>query len=374
MRAVKAVCTAGPAAVAIGVGLGFWPHRDARALDRPEKVFQVFQFPADKIPRVDGDPSDWDIVPDSYAVTTGELVDDSGKHDKPDPRTLDVKVKFGWVKGEHRLYVLYEATDDYWDFSQTGLHNDTFELVVDGDRSGGPLIAEQHPDAYDSEDTQFMTFQGVQAQNYHIFTPAVDKDWCMFWGPQGKWIKRMPWSNAAYKYDFKAGESGKLFLEFWITPFDYASPEGPEKSVPTQLAENKIIGLSFAVIDYDGVNKRDNNGFWNLSRHHTMYGNADELCAFKLMPLDPSLQKSVDADWSWKLVDADRRLVAFHDDTTTKSGKITAWKWDFGDGSTSTEQNPEHAYTRAGKYVVVLDVDTPDGHGRRSKVWDVSLK
>src|ERR1035438_5790118 len=38
----------------------------ARALDRPDVTFKVFQFPQDKIPRIDGDPGDWAIVPDTY--------------------------------------------------------------------------------------------------------------------------------------------------------------------------------------------------------------------------------------------------------------------------------------------------------------------
>ena len=32
----------------------------------PAQIFKVFQFPADKIPRIDGDDSDWTIVPESY--------------------------------------------------------------------------------------------------------------------------------------------------------------------------------------------------------------------------------------------------------------------------------------------------------------------
>ncbi len=378
MRVAKRVWAAvAPATVAAtAIGLAFWPHRSATALDRTDRNFKIFQFPADKIPRIDGDASDWDIVPDSYAIGTNELVDDTGKHAAPDPKTLDVKVKVGWVKGENRLYFLYEATDDYWDFSQPGLHNDTFEVVVDGDRSGGPLIAEQHPDKDAiGVDSLYTTFQGVHAQNYHIFTPAVDKDWCMAWGPQAPWIKKLPWSNAATKYNFKPGESGKLVLEFWITPFDYAPPDGPEKAVETKLVEGNSVALSWAIIDYDDATKKDNNGFWNLSRHHTMYGNADQLCPFKLMPLEPALRKPVDADWSFKVLDMQRRLVAFHDDTQTKDGSgMTSWKWDFGDGKTSTEQNPEHAYSRAGRFTVALDVDGPAGKGRRAKEWDVALR
>lgn len=31
-------------------------------------VFKVFCFPSDKIPRIDGDTHDWDIVPASYTI------------------------------------------------------------------------------------------------------------------------------------------------------------------------------------------------------------------------------------------------------------------------------------------------------------------
>ena len=103
-----------------------------------EPGFKVFQFPRTQIPRIDGDFTDWDIVPDAYSVTIDEMWDDTGKHKNTDRSTLDIKVKVGWVKGLNRLYFLYEAYDDFWDFNQLGLHNDTYEIVVDGDLSGGP--------------------------------------------------------------------------------------------------------------------------------------------------------------------------------------------------------------------------------------------
>jgi len=42
--------------------------------------------------------------------------------------------------------------------------------------------------------------------------------------------------------------------------------------------------------------------------------------------------------------------------TDKSTGKLTSWKWDFGDGATSTEQNPKHTYTVAGSYTVSLTV------------------
>ena len=46
----------------------------ALALDRPEITFQAFQFPRDKIPRIDGDASDWSMVPGLDAPETLRLL------------------------------------------------------------------------------------------------------------------------------------------------------------------------------------------------------------------------------------------------------------------------------------------------------------
>ena len=340
----------------------------ALALERTGVEFKIFQFPASQIPRIDGNADDWAMVPESFAVGQDQLKDtvNSTPADKKD---LDVKVKVGWVQGLNRLYFLYEAYDNFWDFRSNDLHNDIFEVVVDGDLSGGPFIKQMHPlKGYDPAQAHF-TFHGVHAQNYHIFTPAEGKDWAMVWGCQ-PWIKSLPYANHAYTYNFKHGEGGKLLLEFYITPFDYAAYEGPERSVESQLHENKRIGLSWSILDYDNENEKY-RGFWNLSHKTTMYGNASDLVAFRLMPLSEELRKPIEADWSFHVIDMNRRLVAFKDQSY---GPIRSWNWEFGDGSKSVEQHPIHKYEKPGEYVVTLHIDGPKGKAKRSKVWDVVLR
>jgi uncharacterized membrane protein len=139
--------------------------------------------------------------------------------------------------------------------------------------------------------------------------------------------------------------------------------------VESTLTENKLIGLAWAVLDYDDA-KSEKHAFWNLSRQHTMYGKADELVAFRLMPLEPQFVK-FDAKWSFQVVDMGRRVVAFQDQST---GKVTSWKWDFGDGEKSSEQNPIHRYKQGGDFIVTLEVEGPEGKARREKIWDVSLR
>ena len=342
----------------------------ARALERPDIEFKIFQFPADKIPRIDGQADDWSIVPDSYAIGSNQLKETvKGIGENRDAKNLDVSVKVGWVKGLNQLYFLYEAYDNYWDFAATDLHNDIFEVVVDGDLSGGPLIRQMHPvESLRNKMETHFEFHGVHAQNYHIFTPAEGKDWAMVWGSQ-PWIKDLPFANAATHYDFKHGQNGKLVLEFFITPFDFAPP-APSRAIATRLIENKVVGLSWAILDYDDEAAKTYGAFWNLSHKTTMYGNASDLVAFRLMPLEAKLRKSIEARWSFQVLENIPRTVAFRDESM---GTINSWKWDFGDGATSTDQHPTHRYERSGEFVVTLVVEGPDGKSRRAKVWDVAL-
>jgi len=53
--------------------------------------------------------------------------------------------------------------------------------------------------------------------------------------------------------------------------------------------------------------------------------------------------------------------IQFLDTSTDPDGTIVSWYWDFGDGSTSTVQNPTHRYLTAGTYVVSLTVTDNEG-------------
>jgi len=47
--------------------------------------------------------------------------------------------------------------------------------------------------------------------------------------------------------------------------------------------------------------------------------------------------------------------------TDTSKGTPTSWSWDFGDGTTSTDQNPTHTYSTAGNYTVSLTASNKAG-------------
>jgi len=62
--------------------------------------------------------------------------------------------------------------------------------------------------------------------------------------------------------------------------------------------------------------------------------------------------------------------VTFSD---TSTGRITGWLWDFGDGSTATDQNPVHTYHIPGAYDVNLSVTDSSGRVSMKKSGYISV-
>ena len=54
------------------------------------------------------------------------------------------------------------------------------------------------------------------------------------------------------------------------------------------------------------------------------------------------------------------------------SQNTTAWNWDFGDGTYSTQQNPMHTYSAAGNYTVMLSVSNENGTDSKTSTINVS--
>lgn len=64
------------------------------------------------------------------------------------------------------------------------------------------------------------------------------------------------------------------------------------------------------------------------------------------------------------------RDVYFTDESKDSDGYIVKWFWDFGDGTTSTQDNPEHQFKRGGEYTIKLTVtdDNDDNDDRIKKL------
>jgi len=59
--------------------------------------------------------------------------------------------------------------------------------------------------------------------------------------------------------------------------------------------------------------------------------------------------------------DCEENAAVFTDGSSITTGSITNWEWDFGDGNTSTTQNPTNLYGTSGTYTVELVVTSDIG-------------
>ena len=63
--------------------------------------------------------------------------------------------------------------------------------------------------------------------------------------------------------------------------------------------------------------------------------------------------------------------ISFADDST---GSPTSWNWCFGDGINSSDQNPVHIYSKAGKYTVSLTLNNPGGSSTKTMSGYITVK
>tara|TARA_R110000868_G_scaffold408293_7_gene691078 strand:- start:27651 stop:30533 length:2883 start_codon:yes stop_codon:yes gene_type:complete len=65
------------------------------------------------------------------------------------------------------------------------------------------------------------------------------------------------------------------------------------------------------------------------------------------------------------LVTGNNNTISFNDNSNDNKDKIDGgvvrWNWDFGDGSSSTNQNPEHTYSEVGSFEVTLTITDNGG-------------
>lgn len=84
----------------------------------------------------------------------------------------------------------------------------------------------------------------------------------------------------------------------------------------------------------------------------------DELELINYITVQPSPAANFTADMP---VSCAPGTVSFTDLSTPGAGTLVSWEWDFGDGNTSTAQNPSHTYTTPGFYTVTMTATNSNG-------------
>jgi len=128
---------------------------------------------------------------------------------------------------------------------------------------------------------------------------------------------------------------------------------------------SRPAGQTGLPIAYLGSAAADGAGDWSLPVNlvdgdvvtalQTRADGTSSLLSLNVVVGPPPTPPSADFSWSQQ---AGTQTVAFSDSST---GAPSGWSWAFGDGSSSTSQNPSHAYTTAGDYQVSLTASNGGG-------------
>lgn len=82
----------------------------------------------------------------------------------------------------------------------------------------------------------------------------------------------------------------------------------------------------------------------------------DVIAAFKTVKIKLFDEGILSHFFEPQVTDPANSLVVQFTDDSRSTGTVNHWLWDFGDGTTSTEQNPSHTYSEAKTYTVTLTV------------------
>jgi PKD repeat protein len=126
------------------------------------------------------------------------------------------------------------------------------------------------------------------------------------------------------------------YIVNWTWDFGYGNISYGQNA-SHQYLDNNIYLVTLTVIDNDG-------GVNETTKNITVL-NVPPTASFTYVPQIPEINKT----------------VQFFDKSTDLDGTVVSWLWSFGDGNTSTQQNPLHNYTSFKAYMVTLNATDNDG-------------
>lgn len=265
-----------------------------------DTVHPLFQFPRDQVPVMDGDLSDWDMLPAEYnfdLVKYSQHKEQTSTEHNPADLNI-IRAAAAWNDELNRLYFMAEVYDDVVRFHKedpdsldhpftrlTGsyVHGaDIFEIVIDADHGAEDVVG------YSENEERELRYRSAFTQNYHLYMPPLNGYyWHWYWG-KPLWTKDEAWSAVGWSFPGEHGSAGTVTYECYLTPFDDLHPDGPEQSVLHDLQENAVIGLAWSFIDADS-SATASDAFWSMTGDVNMYCMGDFLSDFRLMPVDASL-------------------------------------------------------------------------------------
>lgn len=264
------------------------------------QVFGAWQWPTAQLPNLDGDISEWNVLPQELWIIIDQTTVAEGDVGREiDYSNLWFRYAMGWNDELDRIYCVYDRFDDNWDRDGGGVgccgQDDSIEVSIDADHSAGWF--------WDSggTDEEIARARGRQAQTAHYRWPALAPfGWKWFWMTSADWHDKEPYACCATSFNLKGsqGTEATMQAEWYTVAWDDFDYHGPESSIRHNFVEGEIIGSGLQVIDNDNGTEEDpKTAKWALGGQSDIYGNASSISDFILLPVDTeNLPSAVEND------------------------------------------------------------------------------
>ncbi len=282
-------------------------------------VLGVWQWPTTHLPVMDGDISEWDVVPgnlwlSAFSEFNGEPLNTVVAGEvgaEVDAADLNFRWTQGWNDELDRLYFVQDRFDDVWDRDGGGIGgaggDDSFEINIDADHGGD--VSWFGADDFDTEEEVARNRGRLNQMSHYRWPPLEPIGWNWMWASSATWHDVEPYSCCGDSFTLNGahGTEATLQAEWWTVAWDDLDHESPANSIQHDFVENEIIGMSISIIDNDiGTDADTDAAFaaWRLGGQRC--GNGDGKCAtdFILLPVQNELLPTAVEDDSWGRIKA----------------------------------------------------------------------
>ena len=267
-------------------------------------VFPAWQWPTG-MPTLDGDISEWDMLPDDFWITifdTEVAEGDIGR--EIDLANLNFRVAVGWNDELNRIYYVYDRFDDVWDRDAGGFgccgQDDSIEIHLDADHSADRFAF--WTDDFEDADERARE-NGRSNQTGHYRWPALEPfGFYWFWLSTSTWHDQEPYSccPTSFNLDGAHGSEANFQAEWYTVGWDDFDHNSPENSSLHDFVEGEIITVGIQVVDNDNGTEDDpKTAKWALGGQPCI--NGDSACGsdYELLPIDDSLMLSAVEGDTW---------------------------------------------------------------------------
>jgi hypothetical protein len=251
------------------------------------QIFPVYELPTSDLPDLqDASLEDWEAVLTGISWTHDDFLplavaDGAGI----DPADLAYRAYMAWHSATQTIWIGVERVDDVYICTYPGAEpqnmwmHDGFELMLDGDHTGGDFNGFPVAD-YGEEQSKLLA--GYQAQQYTMVPETPDGMWVGSNTAASGWVTNLPWADG---YGSASGEAPTTsVMEGYFTPWDQLDWHGPEVSTRSNLEGTRVIGFQISMQDWDVVGTY--HSFHTLSGLANTWRMADNFVKGELIPCD----------------------------------------------------------------------------------------